>query len=419
MPLIGIFRFFIALFSLALLALGLYLAWSWWQGDWVRLADGDLVRVREDWRAWVGGGLMGLMLFGRPLVLLMLARPDDARSAAAEANAGSGREAMLSSTTGAQLHVQTLGAEGGPRIIFTHGWGLDSSMWGAAKTDLAARFHLTFWDLPGLGKSKRPPDGEVALERFADDLAALLLTVDEARPAVLVGHSIGGMTIQTLVRDHPKALSRVAGIVLLNTTYTNPLKTMVFSGLMRALQKPLLEPAMKLMIALNPLVWLSMWQSYFSGAAHVANRLGFGRFVTRSQLERVALLTTRNDPAVQARGNLAMFRWDATRVMARTATPVLVIGGAMDIITKVEASRTIVAQAWKGEGRTIEGVNHMGPMERADLYNALIADFTLAVQRRAAPGARSFAAGDDLAAGEGEREDRSGRGGPSPLSSAT
>ena len=30
MPLIGIFRFFIALFSLALLALGLYLAWSWW-----------------------------------------------------------------------------------------------------------------------------------------------------------------------------------------------------------------------------------------------------------------------------------------------------------------------------------------------------------------------------------------------------
>ncbi len=53
---------------------------------------------------------------------------------------------------------------------------------------------------------------------------------------MLVGHSIGGMTIQTLARDHPELFGReVVGVVLLNTTYTNPLKTMILPRLMQAL----------------------------------------------------------------------------------------------------------------------------------------------------------------------------------------
>jgi hypothetical protein len=76
-----------------------------------------------------------------------------------------------------------------------------------------------------------------------------------------------------------------------------------------------------------------------------------------------------------------MFHWDATGALARLKVPALVIGGDKDIVTKLEASQVIVEESGgRASLRVVEGVNHMGPMERADLYNALIADFVLAVQ---------------------------------------
>jgi pimeloyl-ACP methyl ester carboxylesterase len=104
-----------------------------------------------------------------------------------------------------------------------------------------------------------------------------------------VGHSIGGMTIQTLARDDAAYFNRkVAGTVLVNTSYTNPLKTMILSGLAQAIRWPLLEPLMRLGIVLQPLVWLSAWQSYLSGSSHMANRLGFGKYVRCSAGTRLA-----------------------------------------------------------------------------------------------------------------------------------
>ncbi|MEZ2224331.1 hypothetical protein [Rhizobium sp. RCC_161_2] len=100
----------------------------------------------------------------------------------------------------------------------------------------------------------------------------------------------------------------MAGIVLFNTTYTNPLRTVVLSPLFRLLRWPLIEPALWLQIILMPIAWLMSWQSYLSGWTHLTARLGFGRHATRSQLGRVAWFMTVNSPSIQARGDLAMFR---------------------------------------------------------------------------------------------------------------
>lgn len=102
----------------------------------------------------------------------------------------------------------------------------------------------------------------------------------------------------------------------------------------------------------------------------------------RSQLEHTTLLATRNPPGVQARGNLAMFHWDATDTLKALDVPLLVLGGDKDIITKAEASRTIASE---GHGRldVIEGVNHMGFLERADLYHQAIEAFVMALPARA------------------------------------
>jgi len=383
MPLLSIARFLTALLSLAILVVASYLLWSWREGDLVRDADGLLRHVREDWRLWTAIGLFAWSFLGRSLVPLALARRDQ-RPTSPER----GRGQIIPSPTGSSLYVETHGPIGAPLVILTHGWGMDSTFWRYARQDLADRFRVILWDLPGLGASKAGSRDAISLEAFAIDLATVLEAAGR-QPAVLVGHSIGGMTIQTLIRDNPQIQSRLAGLVLLNTTYTNPLKTMIFHSLLHALQRPVLEPTMKLTILLHPLAWLLKWQSYLSGSAHLAQRIGYGKFVTRSQLEHTTLLTTRNSPAVLARGDLAMFGWDATGALAKLRTPALVVGGDRDIVTKLEANRAIANESDMAELRVVEGVNHMGPMERADVYNQLIAEFALRVQPTASPGLSS------------------------------
>lgn len=375
MPLIPLFRALLSLVGILLLALAAYLLWTWWEGETVVDALGLASVVREDWRLWIAGGLIGWSAVGRLPTVFLLAKGDTDPTRPQRA-----KGVMAASPTGASLYVESEGVDDGPVVIATHGWGLDSTIWLYLKRRLGVErslvpHQLVTWDLPGLGRSKAPVTGQISLAGFAVDLAQLI--EDAApRPVILIGHSIGGMTIQTLVRDQPALFNtRVAGVVLLNTTYTNPLRTMILSRLMTALRKPLLEPVFKLTVLLTPLAWLSAWQSYLNGTAHIANRLQFGKAVTRSQLEHTTLLGTRNSPSVLAKGNLAMFDWDATGAIAAMACPVLIIGGDLDLVTKVEASETLMQASSAGSLRRVADVNHMGFLEREHHYNSLIAVF--------------------------------------------
>jgi pimeloyl-ACP methyl ester carboxylesterase len=369
MTLLSIARFFASLISLLILAAAVYLLWSWADGEVIQTSSGDIVRVREDWRLWVGLLALAWSFLGRFIAPWLLARKDT-RPTRADRSEGE----TVTGASGSTLFTQAVGPTDAPTLIFTHGWGMDSTFWCYAKRDLGARFHVLVWDLPGLGGSKPSSPDAMSLDGFAGDLATLIGRCGP-QPIVLVGHSIGGMTIQTLLREHPEVQDRLAGIVLLNTTYTNPLKTMVMSRLLQAIQRPILEPAAHLTIWLSPLIWLSKWQSYLSGSTHAAMRLGCGKFVTRSQLEHVALLATRASPAIEARGDLAMFRWDATDALNSLRIPALVIGGDKDLVTKLEASRVIASENGLATLRVVEDVNHMGPMERAELYDQMIMTF--------------------------------------------
>jgi len=375
MPFLVITKFIFGLLSLLILGAAAYLLWNWYDGELVRQADGDLVRVRTDWFLWVGGALLAVSLIGRPIVSPFLAKKDSDPTCPARDNG-----TMVSGASGAQLYVEQLGPRNAPVIILTHGWAMDSTIWFYAKRDLSKQFHVICWDLPGMGKSKPASPSSIGLTEFAQDLRSVIALAGD-RKVVLVGHSIGGMTIQTLARDEPAFFNaHVAGAVLVNTTYTNPLKTMILSGLAQAIRWPLLEPIMRVGIVLQPLVWLSAWQSYLSGSSHVANRLGFGKYVTHSQLNHTTLLSTRNAPGNINRGNLAMFRWDATGAMAEVTPPLLVLSGSVDIVTKPEAGERIALNRPETISTTIDGVNHMGFLELAPVYNQAIAEFAASVQ---------------------------------------
>jgi pimeloyl-ACP methyl ester carboxylesterase len=392
MTFLHLLRRLFSLLSLAVLALAVYLIWTGYQ----RADENDpgldpaLAGEGDETRLWIGWGLLALSFFGRFLWPLLLAKggkgPRIERGAEHREVVGA---------DGSKLRVEFFGRQGAPVLILTHGWGLDSTVWRYARAHLADRFRLIVWDLPGLGKSKTPPDGRIQLDRFAEDLRTVI-GLAEGQPVVLVGHSIGGMTLQTLAGLRPELMGeQVKGLVLLNTTFLRPIRTTAMSGLVQAVW-PVVAVFMKLQIALSPLFHAMKWQSYMSGQTHMAARIGgFGRHVTRQQLEHTALLMTKASPAVEAKGDFAMMDWDVSRKLPDIRVPTLVIVGDRDLITRPDAGETIAAAIPGARLQHMTGCGHMGFYEYNEAYDRAIADFATEVLKDAPGADRQAGAADD------------------------
>jgi pimeloyl-ACP methyl ester carboxylesterase len=276
-----------------------------------------------------------------------------------------------------RLHVELYGPKDAQPLILTHGWGVDSTEWHYIKRHLADRFRLIVWDLPGLGKSPAPSDGRYSMDRFAADLRALI-DLAAGRPAVLVGHSIGGMIILSLCRLFPQQLgSTVAGVVLANSSHLKPTKTTTVSRVIEALQKPLFTPLMHVIIWLSPLFWVLQWLGYLNGSAHVVSAItGFGGGQTRGQIDRGAYLSTCASPAVVARGELAMFGYGPEReTLSRLSVPALVVTGHLDRITIPEASEDMAETAPQGHLLRLAPAGHMGVWEQHETFTTALASF--------------------------------------------
>lgn len=370
MPVLALPKFLFSLISWAVLAAAVGLIWTWLQGQSVLAPDGMVRRVHgPGWMLWAGGAMLGWSALGRFVVLALLPR------APVSLAMPEGAVTTIAGPSGRRLRVASAGPAGAPTLILTHGWGLGLEAWGPVARRLAARYRVVLWDLPGLGGSSPPRPGGFSLDGFANALGAVV-TWSGARRVVLVGHSIGGMTSQTLWRARPDLRDRIAGMALIDTTYANPLNTMWGGRLWRALQTPLIEPLNRLVIVLFPLFWLSMWQGYLSGFGHLAMRFaGFGAFGWREAVELTTRLACRGSPAVQARGNLAMIHWSMAEDLPAISAPVLTLTGERDIVTEPRAGALIADAVQEGRCELAEGCNHMGLLERPDVYAAEIERF--------------------------------------------
>lgn len=126
-------------------------------------------------------------------------------------------------------------------MVFTHGAGMDHSMFDSQVLDLhGAGYRVVTWDLRGHGASTLAGDVRFEAAAALADLAALLDHLALDRP-VLVGHSLGGNLSQEFVRRHPRA---VRGLVVLDSTWnTGPLT------LVERLLLPLAAPVLALVPA--------------------------------------------------------------------------------------------------------------------------------------------------------------------------
>jgi pimeloyl-ACP methyl ester carboxylesterase len=128
----------------------------------------------------------------------------------------------LVTADGVRLHGETYGPAPAPAtVVLLHGYQLSQRLWArqveALRTALPELRVLTY-DHRGHGLSDRGPADRATLGQLARDLRLVLDTQTQG-PVVLVGHSMGGMTIMSLAEQHPELLhERVAGVALLGTS---------------------------------------------------------------------------------------------------------------------------------------------------------------------------------------------------------
>ncbi|MBM7785925.1 alpha/beta fold hydrolase [Tenggerimyces flavus] len=104
-------------------------------------------------------------------------------------------------------------------VVFSHGYALNLDCWHFQRKELAGEYRMAFYDQRSHGRSGRSPSEQTNIPQLGRDLAAVLQEVAPEGPIVLVGHSMGGMTILALADQQPELFAeRVVGVCLLATS---------------------------------------------------------------------------------------------------------------------------------------------------------------------------------------------------------
>jgi non-heme chloroperoxidase len=266
-----------------------------------------------------------------------------------------GQPLVVPSTDGAHLAVTVAGPEDGPTVVLAHCWMGLRTFWASVARDLVDDGHrVVVYDQRGHGGSTLG-DTELSIAGLADDLHAVLDAV-RAHDAVLVGHSMGGMTIQSYAAESPEDFAaRVRGVVLVATAART---------LGRAVPLALVERVLG------------------DGRAEWTRRGAAGRRMVRGALgERASRshvdLTLEGvaSAAGQARAGflVAMAAMDlrpSGRVIGKVPTRVLV--GSRDTLTPLRSARQLVDGIPGAELEVIPGAGHMLPLEAPDRIVAAV-----------------------------------------------
>jgi pimeloyl-ACP methyl ester carboxylesterase len=379
---------FLGLFSWVLLGAGIYLGHKWYQHAWSYDFNNQrsyfdphigynhetlLLFVVACLLLWVLAG--GLIVRGILSLLRKAKHPIGGGQLLAKSPEGA-RISQLGRPDGSKLRVECYGREDATPIILTHGWGANSTEWDYLKKELADEFRLIVWDLPGLGRSTRPTNGDYSMENLARHLEAVLGLAGD-HPAILLGHSIGGMITLTFCRLFPEALGdRVRAIALVQTTYTNPVRTTNMAGLFTTLERPVIVPLLHLTIWMSPLIWLGNLMSYLNGSALLSTKSsGFAGTETWEELDFVARFQLQASPAVMARGMLGMLRYDATAVLKEINVPALVLAGDRDSVCKPEASERMQRDIRDAQLTHLAPAKHMGLIEHHTRFARIVRTF--------------------------------------------
>ncbi|WP_420093191.1 alpha/beta fold hydrolase [Mycolicibacterium sphagni] len=153
------------------------------------------------------------------------------------------RGCVVTTPDGIPLVVREVGPAAAPlTVVFAHGFCLQMGSFHFQRAALAERWgdqvRMVFYDQRGHGQSSPAPVETYTVTQLGQDLETILQVMVPRGPVVLVGHSMGGMTVLSHARQFPKQYgSRVVGAALISSASEGLSR----SPLGEILQNPALE----------------------------------------------------------------------------------------------------------------------------------------------------------------------------------
>lgn len=268
---------------------------------------------------------------------------------------------------GATLHIRVYGPPDGDPIVLSHGWTCSTAYWYPQVNALADRYRLITYDQRGHGHSTV---GSLLLgpDVLADDLSEVLkATVREGEKAVIVGHSMGGMSVMAWAGRHPEEVKRFASAVLLASTACDRLiaETTVIPLPTRFPRVPVPIGRAVLSTAM-PLV-----------ASPVTTRaiqyVSLSPYATRAQVQFCENLVRECTPRIRGGWGAALSGLDIHEALDNLDVPTTVLVGDMDRLTPPVHARRL-ARVLEEAGNlerlvVLPGVGHMSSVENIEEFN--------------------------------------------------
>ncbi len=286
---------------------------------------------------------------------------------------------------GAKLRVHAYGPADGDVIVLIHGWSCCIEYWNPQINAFADRYRVITYDQRGHGESTLGRTGPGA-ETLADDLEAVLDTaLPLGRRAVLVGHSMGGITLQAWASRYPEQVTRRACAVIMTNTAASDIR--YETDLLPLFNKPLMVanrpvtvfgaslrvPLVVAETALTaPIPLPGGWPVSAVFKARVMSKRA-----TRDEVDFALGIVRSCRPLTRGLHAAALADLDLGDAAKFLTVPTTVIAGTEDRLLPERMTRPIVAavsQAGHLADYQVWPTGHLGNIEAADRFNTLLAD---------------------------------------------
>lgn len=259
-----------------------------------------------------------------------------------------GEATTVTTDDGAELAVTVAGDDGAPTVVLVHGWTCNRAVWAAVARRLVSTGHrVVAYDQRGHGESTLG-SAPLTVEQLGSDLGAVLEKLD-VTDAVLVGHSMGGMAVQSMAIDHPGVVVDRARALVLVSTAARLLGYAV--------------PASVVELLLGD--WLVHRIARGSiGLVIARSAVGRGPRLAHIELTRDCLVAT-TAPA-RAGFLVGMSAMDLRAGLGSIALPTTVLVGTHDLLTPPRLGRALAAAIPGADLVVLPGAGHMLPVEDPD-----------------------------------------------------